>query len=65
MTILETLQRAARKSERVRLRLAGEELLGRPCVIVEKRVVLLAVGNAKVPTRALFIAAIEHCEVIR
>lgn len=65
MTVLEKLEHASAKGLRVRLFIAGEELVGRPCVIVERRVVLFAIGNAKVPTRALFIAAIERCEVIR
>lgn len=65
MTPRETLERAAARGQRVRLILGGETLTGRPCVIVDGRVLLFAPDPGKVPTRALFIRAISAVEVIR
>lgn len=64
MTIRETLERASSRGDRVRIRIAGEVLTGRPSAVLD-RVMLFAVDPSKVPHRALFIAAIEHCEVVR
>lgn len=63
MTPRQTLERAAAKGLRVRVRmLAGEELVGVPFAIIRERICLF--GEGHVPTRALWIRAITSCEVV-